>query len=81
MVDPIAFEAWVQETLVGENGLHPSSQLQVELSDAVMRAEITIMSRAISWTGVDETQARMTLAIVHAFERSLGGGANPSQTP
>jgi hypothetical protein len=45
------------------------------MAEAVMSPEVTILSRAVAQTGIDEIQARMTLALVYAFEnwRALNG--------
>lgn len=38
------------------------------MADAVLEPRVTIMSGAVAATGIDELQARMTLALVYAFE-------------
>lgn len=68
MVDPIEFEKWIESNLAGDAAFHPSSELQAALAEAVMMPEVTIVSRAVSLTGVDEIQARMTLAMLFIFK-------------
>lgn len=47
-----------------------SRSLQETMVEAVMSPEITILSRAVAETGIDEIHARMAFALVYAFERS-----------
>jgi len=71
MTNPAEFEAWVTELLPRGgvlNATPESRRMQNILADAVMSPEVTIMSRAVARTGIDEIQARMTLAVVYAFE-------------
>lgn len=68
MVDPIGFEQWVETNLVGSAARSPSAEMKEALAEAVMMPEVTIVSRAISLTGVDEIDARMTLAMLYIFK-------------
>ena len=78
MIDPIQFETWTERHF-SQGGLldaSPESRaLQKTMAEAVMSPEVTILSRAVAQTGIDEIQARMTLALVYAFEnwRALNG--------
>jgi len=73
MVDPIEFEKWVETNLVGAASRHPSEELKEQVAEAVMMPEVTIVSRAISWTGVDEIQARMAVAMLYIFSGLVPG--------
>jgi len=68
MVDPVEFEEWVEKNLVGSAARNPSDEMKEALAEAVMRPEVTIISRAVSMTGVDEVHARMTVALLYVFK-------------
>ena len=76
MTDAVKFETWISTNFLGGGRLDGSRQsrsLQEMMADAVTAPEVTIMSRAVAETGVDEIQARMTLALVYAFQNSDSG--------
>ncbi|MGI4830270.1 MAG: hypothetical protein ACRYFU_19010 [Janthinobacterium lividum] len=71
MIDPIQFERWTERHFSQGGVLDTSPEsriLQKTMVEAVMCPEVTILSRAVAQTGIDEIQARATLALVHAFE-------------
>ena len=72
MTDPVKFEEWVAEFFPNGGVLDATAEsraLQDMMADAVLAPEVTIISRAVAQTGIDEIQARMTLALVYAFEK------------
>ena len=76
MVDPVSFQQWIEENFPGGGVLDAGSKslrLQEMIADAVLEPRVTILSEAIATTGVDETQARVTLALVYAFEQRSEG--------
>ena len=71
MVDPVLFEIWTERHFSQGGVLDTSPEsriLQKTMAEAVMSSEVTILSRAVAQTGIDEIQARATLALVYAFE-------------
>jgi hypothetical protein len=74
--DPIGFETWIRENFTNGAGLNGSGQslaLQNLMAYAVMDPQVTIMSHAVAETGIDEIQARMTIALMHGFQRTRTG--------
>ncbi|PSH04125.1 MAG: hypothetical protein CXZ00_08735 [Acidobacteria bacterium] len=73
VIDPVAFEEWISRRFAGDgalNGLNGGSEsitLQRLMANAVTDPQVTILSRAVAETGVDETHARMTIALMQAF--------------
>jgi hypothetical protein len=71
MVDSIQFETWTERHFSHGGVLDASPEsraLQKTMAESVMSPEVTILSRAVAQTGIDEIQARATLTLVHAFE-------------
>lgn len=70
VIDPVAFEEWISRRLPGGgalNGRVESIALQKLMANAVTDPQVTIMSRAVAETDIDEIQARMTIALMQAF--------------
>ena len=70
VLDPIAFDVWISESFGNSgplNGSQKSMALQHLMANAVIDPQVTIVSRAVAATGVDEIQARMTIALIQAF--------------
>jgi hypothetical protein len=68
--DPIGFEEWIRENFTNGADLNGGSQslaLQRLMANAVMDPQVTILSHAVAETGIDEIQARMTIALMHGF--------------
>lgn len=71
--DPIGFEAWIHENFANgadRDGGRQSLELQNLMVNAVMDSQVTILSHAVAETGVDEIQARMTIALMQGFLRT-----------
>ena len=71
--DPIDFEAWIRENFANgadRDGGRQGLELQNLMVNAVMDPQVTILSHAVAETGIDETQARMTIALMHGFLRT-----------
>jgi hypothetical protein len=69
-IDPVAFEEWISRRFAGGGALNGGSEsiaLQRLMANAVTDPQVTILSRAVAETGVDETHARMTIALFQAF--------------
>jgi hypothetical protein len=69
-IDPVAFEEWISRHFAGGGALNEGSEsivLQKLMANAVTDPQVTILSRAAAGTGIDETQARMTIALMQAF--------------
>jgi len=69
-VDPVAFETWMSSHFMRGGALNSGGRslaLQSLMASAVMDPTVTILSRAVAETGVDETQARITIALIHGF--------------
>ena len=63
MVDPIQFETWTERHFSQRGVLDNSPEsrsLQKTMVEAVMSPEVTILSRAVAQTGIDEIHARAT---------------------
>jgi hypothetical protein len=76
-IDPIAFEVWIGENFIDGgalNGGSASIDLQQLIANAVMDPQVTILSQAVSQTGIDETHARMTIALIQGFLKTQGHG-------
>jgi hypothetical protein len=72
-VDPVDFEAWIETnfTVSGEMRCESTiNALQRLIVDAVVSPQVTILSRAVAQTGVDEIQARMALALICGLRRT-----------
>lgn len=72
-VDPIAFEIWIGENFIESADTRRGSTdtaLRSLIADAVMDPQVTILARAVAETGIDEIQARMTLALMQGFLRT-----------
>jgi hypothetical protein len=69
-IDPVAFEEWISRRFVVGGALDEGSEsiaLQKLMANAATDPQVTILSRAVAQTGVDETQARMAIALMQAF--------------
>ncbi len=72
-IDPVEFEEWISRRFASGGALNRGSEsmaLQQLMANAVTDPEVTILSRAVAETGIDETQARMTIALMQTFQRS-----------
>ena len=70
VLDPVAFEEWISRRFPGGgtlNGGTESIALQKLMANAVTDPQVTILSRAVAEAGIDEIQARMTIALMQAF--------------
>jgi hypothetical protein len=78
LVDPVTFEEWIGRRFPSGGALNAGSESiasQKMMVNAVMDPQVTVLSRAIAETGVDETHARMAIALLQAFlRRHLGDG-------
>jgi hypothetical protein len=78
VIDPVAFEEWIGRRFPAGGALNAGRESiasQKMMVNAVMDPQVTILSRAIAETGVDETHARMAIALLQAFlQRSSGDG-------
>lgn len=78
VIDPVAFQEWIGGRFPAGGALNAGSESiasQKMMVNAVMDPQVTIMSRAIAETGVDETHARMAIALLQAFlQRPSGDG-------
>jgi hypothetical protein len=73
VIDPVAFEEWISGRFPGGGALNggvASITLQKLMANAVTDPQVTILSRAVAETGIDEIQARMTIALMHAFMKT-----------
>jgi hypothetical protein len=70
VIDPVAFEEWISRRFLGGGALNGGTQsiaLQKLMANAVTDPQVTILSRAVAETGIDEIPARMTIALMQAF--------------
>jgi hypothetical protein len=70
VIDPVPFEEWIGRRFPAGGALNGGSEsiaLQELMVNAVMDPQVTILSRASAETGVDETHARMAIALLQAF--------------
>jgi hypothetical protein len=70
VIDPVAFEEWISRRFVGGgvlNGGRESIALQRLMANTVTDPQVTILSRAVAETGIDEMHARMTIALLQGF--------------
>jgi hypothetical protein len=70
VIDPVAFEEWISGRFPGSGALKggvASITLQNLMANAVTDPQVTILSRAVAETGIDEIPARMTIALMQAF--------------
>jgi hypothetical protein len=81
VIDPVTFESWIAKRFPSGGVLDGGTEsitLQKLMANAVTDPQVTILSRAVSETGIDEIQARMTLAIMQVFLQTelRAGGRN-----
>ncbi len=70
VVDPVAFDTWIRESFLIDTcptDRRKRLALQHLMTNAVMDPQVTILSHAAAEAGVDEIQARMTIALMSGF--------------